>query len=157
MLVQLITDGKKISVLEFCARTGGGIKFRLIKKISGFDVVKAVLDLTLGEKPHYDEKQRPPKQFLINEFIYCNEGVFDHLEGFEELKQEGIITEFYQLKQKGHQFKTISSSGDRGACFTVEADSKEELLRKHDIAVERVKIIGENGKDIKKSDIMVIN
>ena len=34
MLVQMITDGKKISVVEFCARTGGGDKFRLIEKVS---------------------------------------------------------------------------------------------------------------------------
>ena len=157
MLVQLITDGKRISVLEFCARTGGGIKFRLIKKISGFDVVKAVLDLTLGEKPHYDESLRPPKQYLINEFIYCDQGVFDHIEGFEELKQEGIITEYYQLKQKGHEFKTISASGDRAACFTVEAKTQEELLEKHKIAVSRVRIVDVNGNDIKKSDIMQIS
>ncbi|MBQ3596285.1 MAG: ATP-grasp domain-containing protein [Clostridia bacterium] len=154
MLVQLITDGKRISVLEFCARTGGGIKFRLIKKISGFDVVKAVLDLTLGEKPHYDKESRPPKQYLINEFIYCNSGTFDHIEGFEELKQEGVITEYYQLKQKGHEFKTISASGDRAACFTVEAKTQEELFEKHKIAVSRVKIVDANGVDIKKEDIM---
>lgn len=154
MLVQLITDGKRISVLEFCARTGGGIKFRLIKKISGFDVIKAVLDLTLGEKPHYDENARPKKQYLINEFIYCNPGVFERIEGFEQLKEKGIITEYYQLKQKGHVFKTISSSGDRAACFTVEADTYEKLLEKHKIAVDTVKIIDENGNDIKRDDIM---
>ncbi|MBR2452668.1 MAG: ATP-grasp domain-containing protein [Clostridia bacterium] len=31
MLVQLISTGEKISVVEFCARTGGGIKFLMIK------------------------------------------------------------------------------------------------------------------------------
>ena len=51
MLIQLITDGAKISVVELCARTGGGDKFRLIKQVSRFDVIKAVVDLTLGEKP----------------------------------------------------------------------------------------------------------
>ena len=45
MLIQLISDGKKVSVVEFCARTGGGIKFLMIKKFSGFDVVKAVVTL----------------------------------------------------------------------------------------------------------------
>ena len=34
MLIQLISNGKKISVVEFCARTGGGIKFLMIKKES---------------------------------------------------------------------------------------------------------------------------
>jgi hypothetical protein len=71
-----------------------------------------------------------------------------------ELKQEGVITEYYQLKQKGHEFKTISASGDRAACFTVEAKTQEELFEKHKIAVSRVKIVDANGNDIKKEDIM---
>ena len=55
MLIQLITDGNEISIVEFCARTGGGDKFRLIKKVSGFDVIKAVVDLTIGKKPHVEK------------------------------------------------------------------------------------------------------
>ncbi len=156
MLVQLITDGNRISVLEFCARTGGGIKFRLIKKISGFDVVKAVLDLTLGLKPHYDPEKRPTKKYLINEFLYCEDGVFDHVEGFEQLKEDGIITEYYELKKKGYEFNGIRSSGDRCACFTVEANTKEELLEKHAIANQRVKAISSEGKDIFRHDIASI-
>ena len=155
MLVQLISDGKRISVLEFCARTGGGIKFRLIKKISGFDVIKAVLDLTMGMKPHYDESSRPPKQYLINEFIYCSPGVLDHFDGFDELKKKGIITEYYQFKQKGYEFTTITNSGDRAGCFTVEAPTKEELLEKHKIATQTVKVVSVDGKDLKRTDIMM--
>ena len=70
MLVQLITDGKKISVVEFCARTGGGIKFLMIKKASGCDVVRAGVDLTLGEKPHVGPLPEN-KTFTVNEFLYC--------------------------------------------------------------------------------------
>ena len=66
------------------ARTGGGVKFRLIKKMTGFDVVKAVVDLTLGKKTHAEVKKTDKK--IINEFLYCIPGVLDHLEGFEELK-----------------------------------------------------------------------
>ncbi len=54
MLIQMITDGQDISVLEFSARTGGGVKYMLINKVSGFDVISAVVDLTLGKKPHVE-------------------------------------------------------------------------------------------------------
>ena len=54
MLIQMISDGKKISVLEFCARTGGGIKYLTIRQATGFDVIDAVVELTLGNKPHYE-------------------------------------------------------------------------------------------------------
>lgn len=153
MLIQLITDGKQISVIEFCARTGGGIKFRLIKRVSGFDVVKAVADLTLGEKPHYEDdgKARP---FIVNEFLYAKEGVIDHLEGFEELLREGIINEYYQLKAKGTKVGSVKSSGDRIACFTIQTDNIETLKKNHAIANGRIKVVGENGQDLIRHDLV---
>ena len=146
MLIQMKVDGERINVIEFCARTGGGIKYRLMPKVSGFDVVGAVLDLTLGKKPHYDGQ--PLNRYIIDEFLYCRPGVLDHLEGFDELLQEQIIDHYDQFKAKGHKFGKICSSGDRVAYFSVEADTLEELERKHRIAGNRVRAIGENGEDL---------
>ncbi len=153
MLVQLISDGNRISVLEFCARTGGGIKFRLIKKFSGFDVITAVIDLTLGKKPHVDTSKHRDV-FIVNEFIYCKPGVFERLEGFEELLKDGVITEYYPMKQKGMEIKTIASSGDRGAVFTIEADNLEDIKKKQKTARDRIKIIAQDGTDIARHDLM---
>ena len=153
MLVQLITDGKKISVVEFCARTGGGIKFLMIKKISGFDVVKAVVDLTLGNLPHVEEFT-PPNTITVNEFLYCNEGTLDHLEGFEELLEEGIIVDYKQFKMSGAEFGRINGSGDRVAYVSIEADTYDELKKKHEIANSRVKAISTDGKDLIRHDLV---
>lgn len=153
MLIQMIVSGDDVSVVEFCARTGGGDKFRLIEKVSGFDVVGAVADITLGIKPHY-EKKDIRKEYIINEFLYCNPGVFDHLEGFEELLADGIITEYFQLKTKGVEFKEINSSGDRVAYFTVQAYSREEALAKHAEANKRIKAVDAEGKDLIRHDLV---
>lgn len=153
MLIQLITDGKDIAVVEFCARTGGGIKFLMIKKTSGFDVVKAVVDLTLGNTPHV-EKFIPPQSITVNEFLYCNEGTLDHLEGFEELLEEGIIADYKQFKSKGAEFGKINGSGDRVAYFSVEADTYEDLKEKHTIANSRIKAISTVGKDLIRHDLV---
>lgn len=153
MLVQLITDGRKISVVEFCARTGGGIKFMMIKKISGFDVVKAVVDLTMGIKPHVGEIKKAEK-ITVNEFVYCYPGVFDHLEGFEQLLEEGIIVEYSGFKAQGAEFKEINGSGDRVAFFSIEADTEEELTYKHTVANERIKAVTVDGRDIIRHDLI---
>ena len=153
MLIQLISDGKRISVVEFCARTGGGIKFLMIKKFSGFDVVKAVVDLTLGEKPHVDEIKKPEK-FTVNEFVYCSNGEFDHIEGFEELLSENIIVEYSAFKASGFKFDGIKSSGDRVAYFSVEADTLEELKKRHGIANMRIKALDRNGIDLIRHDLI---
>ena len=152
MLIQLITDGKEISVVEFCARTGGGIKFRCIKSTTGFDVVDAVVELTLGNKPKVEIKESG--EMVINEFLYCEEGVFDHLEGFEELVNEGIIKEYFQLKAKGTKLGQINSSGDRVACFTVSDTDKARLIQKHATANARIKVLSTEGKDILRHDVV---
>ncbi|MBQ9163110.1 MAG: ATP-grasp domain-containing protein [Clostridia bacterium] len=153
MLIQLITDGKKINVVEFCARTGGGIKFLMIKKISGFDVVRAVVDLTMGEKPHVGEIKKA-ENITINEFIYCKAGTLDHVEGFEELLADGTIAEYSVFKSAGAKFDQINSSGDRVAFFSIVADTEEELKRRHAEANSRVRAIGTNGEDLIRHDLI---
>jgi len=154
MLMQVISDGKKIYVLEFSARTGGSVKYILIKKASGFNVIKAVVDLTMGIKPHY-EKKEPEAKHLSNEFIYCNPGIFDHLEGFEELKQTGILDDYYLFKWQGAQMGKVENSGDRIAGFTICGNTDEELREKHNLVVSKIKVIDHEGSDIMRHDLLV--
>ena len=125
----------------------------LIKKASGFDVISAVIDLTLGNKPHVD-KVTPENKFIANEFIYCKPGIFDHLENFEELKNEGVITEYCLFKWKGAEFDTIENSGDRVGGFTVQADTMEDLRAKHARAVAELKVIADDGSDLMRRDLL---
>ena len=155
MLIQLISDGENISVVEFCARTGGGIKFSMIKKISGFDVVKAVADLTLGEKPHV-EPFEAPKTITVNEFVYCKPGILDRLCGFEELLANGIIADYKQFKLSGAEFGEINGSGDRVAYFSIEAETEEELLCKHKKANGVIRAVSTEGKDIIRHDLLEV-
>ncbi|MBR6800936.1 MAG: ATP-grasp domain-containing protein [Eubacteriaceae bacterium] len=153
MLIQLISDGKKISVLEFCARTGGAMKFLLIKRACGFDVINAVIDLTLGNEVKVELKE-PENKYIVNNFIYCNRGEFSHIEGFDELMAEGIITDYRLLRAPGTlMFGNVNSSSDRIGGFTVQADSVEEFNRKLRTAVERMKIIDTDGNDIMRHDL----
>lgn len=153
MLVQLISNGKKISVIEFCARTGGGIKFQMIKKISGFDIVKAVVDLTLGEKPHVAEIKKAEK-IIVNEFVYCHPGALESVDGFEELRSEGVIYDYSVFKMPGSVFAEIRGSGDRVAFYGIEADTEAELKEKSRAANERIRAISTEGKDIIRHDLI---
>lgn len=153
MLIQMINDGKNVSVLEFCARTGGNMKYLLIKRSCGFDVIKAVIDLTLGEKPNV-ELTAPEAKYIVNDFIYCKPGVYDHLDGFEELRKAGVLTDYYSLRPKGMRVNGVSSSSDRIAGMTITANSLEEFNRKHRYVVENTKVLDENGIDIMRHDLL---
>ena len=153
MLVQMINGERGVSVLEFCARTGGNMKYLLIKRACGFDVIKAVIDLTLGEKPHV-QLQEPEAKYIVNDFVYCQPGTLSHAEGYEELLKDGTLSDFFLIKPKGFQFRGVSSSSDRAAGFTVTANSLEEFNEKHRKAVAAIKIIDTEGNDLTRRDLL---
>lgn len=154
MLVQMLTDGERITVLEFCARTGGAMKWLLIQHASGVDVIKGVIDLTMGVKPEI-RVQAPETVYIVNDFIYCKKGVFDHVEGFDEQLRAGNITDYRMLRPKGWEFSgSIGSSTDRLCGVTFQADTLEDFNRKHRAFVEQVRIIDTNGNDIMRHDLL---
>lgn len=153
MLIQLIARDRDVFVLEFSARTGGGVKNRLIRRVCGFDVIKAVVDLTLGSKPHL-ETQPPETNYIVNEFIYCKPGVFDRLENFDRLAQEGVLSDYFLFKWQGATFDTVANSGDRVAGFTIQADDIPTLCEKHRIAVKKLKVLNDRGEDMMRHDLL---
>jgi biotin carboxylase len=154
MLVQMLTDGTRLSVLEFCARTGGAMKWLLVRRASGVDVIKAVVDLTLGLRP--DIRVRPPENhYIANDFIYCRRGIFDRLDGFDEQLRLGNISDYRPLRPRGWSFSgTIASSTDRVAGFTVQADTLAEFNRKHGDFVRSVRVLDPDGRDIMRHDLL---
>lgn len=153
LLIQLLATDDRISVLEFCARTGGNMKYLLIKYASGVDVIGATLDITLGMTPDLTPKFEK-HHIVVNDFVYCLPGVFDHLEGFDELEKQGIIKEFHPVRLKGTQMKGVTSSSDRIVGMNIVADTLEEYNAKREIINKSVKVVDVNGLDIMRHDLL---
>ena len=153
MLIQMISNGDQVYVLEFSARTGGGVKYDLIRRVSGFDVISAVVDLTLGKIPPV-KVQPPVAKYICNTFIYCKPGIYDRLDGFEELKQCGVLDNYYLFKWQGAQMSGVTNSGDRIAGFTVQANTVKEIQQKYDAAISRIRVLDPNGNDIMRHDLL---
>lgn len=153
MLIQMLYDGNELNVIEFSARTGGCIKYKLIENTSGVDIIDKTIDVTLNGKAHVNVDESP--NLVRNEFVYCINGVFDHLEGFEELKNEGVIENYYLLHTKGSEFNGVNSSGDRICAYTIIAKDKHEMIDKHNMAISKMKVISTTGEDMFNRDILV--
>lgn len=153
MLIQMLANNESVYVIEFSARTGGGAKFFTVKNRTCFDVVDAVIDLTLGIKPV--AKLTPPKnKYLIDEYVYCKPGIYDHIEGFDFLKTNGILLEYFMFKWKGAEFTTIENSGDRLCGFSIEADTVDELYKKHSLCNKTIKALSADGGDLIRHDLL---
>ena len=153
LLIQLLNNGNDVSVLEFCARTGGNMKWLLIKYSSGVDVITATIDITLGKEPDLELKDTGNK-IVVDDFIYCYPGVFDHFEGFDEMVDRGLINEFHPVRIKGTKMQGVNSSSDRIAGMNIVADSIEDFNAKEKIILENVKVIDSNGVDIMRRDLL---
>ena len=153
LLVQLLSDGENVSVLEFCARTGGCMKYLLIRNSCGVDVISAALDLSLGIEPEIKPADTG-NRYVVNDFIYGYPGVFDHLEGFEELKNEGILNEYFAIRPAGFEARGVTSSSDRIAGVNICAGSLEEFREKHKAFLERTRVADTEGRDIMRRDLL---
>lgn len=153
LLIQLLNNGDDVSVLEFCARTGGNMKWLLIKYSCGVDVIAATIDITIGEAPNLEMRDTGHK-IVVDDFIYCYPGIFDHFEGFDEMVKRGLINEFHPVRIKGTEMHGVTSSSDRIAGMNIVADSIEDFNRKQKIILSSVKIVDTEGNDIMRRDLL---
>lgn len=147
LLIQMIARDDHVSVLEFCARTGGNMKWLLIKHSCGVDVIEATTDLFLGKQPDIEPRERN-YAIVVNDYIYCTPGVFEKAAGYEELIKDGTLAEFYICRPPQTQMQKAVSSSDRIAGFTITADNISEFNRKQAKVLEQLKILDCRGKDI---------
>ena len=153
LLIQLLNNGDDVCVLEFCARTGGNMKWLLIKYSCGVDVITATIDITLGKDPNLELRDTGHK-IVVDDFIYCYPGVFDHFEGFDEMVKQGLINEFHPVRIKGTEMHGVTSSSDRIGGMNIVADSVEEFNKKEKMILENVRVVDINGNDIMRRDLL---
>ncbi|MBR2592373.1 MAG: ATP-grasp domain-containing protein, partial [Oscillospiraceae bacterium] len=149
---QAIVTSEGISVLEFAPRIGGGLSYYLLKELAGYDSVAAAIDSFQGRKvtPAY----LPVNKCYSTCLLYANPGVFDHVEGFAELKESGVIRDHFQLKSPGARIDGDMRSSNRVCAFVVEGDTPEDVRKKERIAYNRIRILDPNGQDIMNKSLI---
>ena len=146
LLIQLIVNNNEINVIEFSARMGGGSKYKLIEVLSGVNIMSKYVDLILGSYPNVF----PSKQvnFCKMVYIYCSPGVYDHMEGLEQMKSEGMIDDYFLYKTKGMEIQKAETSGDRPAGYLCSSKSSNELWEKIKYVDSHIKVISSIGEDM---------
>ena len=91
---------------------------------------------------------------VVNDFIYCKPGVFDHFEGFDELVEQGIINEFHPVRTKGTEMHGVTSSSDRIAGMNILANSVDEYNQKLKTILEHIAIVDNKGNDMTRRDLL---
>lgn len=153
MLVQMIEEDGNLYVLEFSARMGGGSKYQLIKELSGVNIMSVYVDLITGNAKS-NIKVFPYKGFAEVDYIYCKNGLFTELIGFEDALKNHIIDYFFQYKMPGSVITQSLTSGDRIGGVLISGKSEEDVQSKRDYFNKLVKVLDSCGNDIMNHNLI---
>lgn len=143
---QAIVDSEGIKVLEFAPRIGGGLSYYILKNIVGVDVVKCAIQSFLGQEIRY--KKTILSDCYSTNLIYMQPGIFDHVDGFDTLLEDGTIYESFVMKTPGTEIDSNMSSSNRVAAFIVKAVTYEELRQKERKAYDGIIVADVEGRDL---------
>ena len=143
---QAICDENEVYVLEFAPRLPGGTRFETVKLITGFDYIESSIRSFLGEP--IEGKINIFKDKYVMRLLYMKPGIYDHIEGVEELLSNGLLICFFPFVVKGKIVDASMSSGNRICGILTSGESYDEAERKISIALGKIALIDTTGKDL---------
>jgi biotin carboxylase len=146
LLIQLVSNDVEISVIECSLRIGGGSKIHFIRRMKGFDLLDAFVDLVLGNTIEWETSDRLPFGQMC--YLYAKPGVLKSFHGFNELEKAGIIDQYFLYKKTGDRVIDNCYSSDRPAGILVTGVSLNRLIEKTSRAFNVLKILDFEGNNL---------
>lgn len=135
--IMLTKEGPKM--VELGARMGGDcITSHLVPLSTGVDMIKATIDISLGQTP--DIAPKCQKGAAIR-FLDAPVGTITAIEGAEEAKSIEGVREVSFTKQVGDTAGTIGSSTDRAGFVIAQAEDAEQAVSICETAQKIIEII----------------
>lgn len=133
-------DGPKI--VEVGARLAGDcMTTHLVPLSTGVDMVKAVINIALGEPVDFIQKYT--KGSCIRYYMKPVVGKIKAFEGIEEASKVEGIKQVTLVKQVGDMAVELRSSGDRIGFVIAQMDTPEEAIAQCEKALDLIKVIVE--------------
>jgi len=150
-LLQAFVKGDDVNIIEYAPRVGGGMSFRTIELLTGLDFVDLTVDSYLGDAKEITVDN--VTGYYSTNIIYAKSGVFDRLEGVEQLIKDGVVEEMHFYKTRGMAIGDDMSTRSRIGAFLIHAKERGQLLEKLKIAVERLEVFDAEGNALMRKDI----
>lgn len=134
--IMLTNDGPKM--VEIGARLGGDcISTHLVPLSTGIDMVKAVIDISLGEMPDLNQ---PFQKGSAIRYFDQNKGVLESVSGVEEALGSNGIREITFTKTLQESVPEIKSSSDRIGFVIAQGKDAQEAIQNCHKAMEIIHI-----------------
>lgn len=150
-LQAFINKDGELSMIEFGVRIGGGMSYQIIKSSTGFDIMEAALDCY--EQKKADIKYHTPEYIYSTNYIFTNPGIFSHIEGYEDLINNGTIDKFVTLAAKNHISDGVVTSRNKTGYFFIHANNIHSLFDKTRYIVSKLEVKDVEGKPMMKKEL----
>jgi biotin carboxylase len=136
--VEMMVTKRGPVMIELGARMGGdNITTSLVPLSTGIDMVKATIDVALGNQPDIEPRLHCGSAIR---YIAAPEGIIKSITGIEETKQLPGVKEVIMTKSEGEMSTPIHCSNDRIGSVIVQAATAEEAVKICEEALKRIQI-----------------
>ena len=137
--VEMMVTERGPVMIELGARMGGdNITTALVPLSTGIDMVKATIDVALGNQPDIEPSLHCASAIR---YIAAPEGIIKSIDGVEEAKQLPGVKEVIMTKAEGEMSTPIHCSNDRIGSVIVQAATAEEAIMACEEAMKVIKIV----------------
>lgn len=137
--VEIIVTNEGPKLVELGARMGGDcITSHLVPLSTGVDMVKASIDLSLGQIPYIEKKFN--KGSAIR-YITSKEGILKDIIGIEDVWRMEGVQHLEIIKKKGESITSIHGSGDRIGYIICQAETSLNAIDLCNQAINRLKVV----------------
>ncbi|NMG64456.1 ATP-grasp domain-containing protein [Azoarcus indigens] len=151
MIVQAIASSRGLYILELSARIAGGAKHCFIKAATGYDVMRAYVDTLFGQHPSIPPTVFPmPADAPLHamQYLYARPCMLAKLEGFDMLKAQGVILDYFPTKTPGMEVGSALNSSNRVAAALLSGVSTAALDEKLHQLFASARALDHNGNDM---------
>ncbi len=136
--VEMMVTKRGPVMIELGARMGGdNITTALVPLSTGIDMVKATIDVALGNMPDIEQKCQCGSAIR---YLEAPKGVIASITGVEEAKQTPHVKDVIMTKAVGDPSTPIHCSNDRIGSVIAQAATAEEAVKACEKAMKLIKI-----------------
>ncbi len=137
--VELIVTDEGPKMVELGARLGGDcITSHLVPLSTGIDMVKASIELALGQTPYIEK--RLSKGAAIR-YISSTEGVLKDIYGLDNILNVNGVRHVEIVKQKGDTINRVRGSGDRVGYVICQSETPLAAITLCEDVLKRLEVI----------------
>jgi biotin carboxylase len=149
---QLFVGVEGIKVNEIACRIGGAYEDEFIPLITGVDILKMVIDGSMGKKIDYNFLDNynidDNHQYLSSQLFFADSGTINYLSRRDEVVAlKGVHNMNYNY-QVGDCIGEIENASQRAGYVIVTGNSKEDLLENVKNLYNNMLMVDENGKNM---------